>query len=146
MKYITGTIHVNMLHTQRHLFFGVGCLLFFVHFVCGQLCMNIAVCKKCFVFNTFYELRLPYKNIYKDILGYLRNELKFWFVHRKGFTLTWQETRSSHDSMNRPKIEFIAYIYIQLYSKCLIKKKYLLFRKQYSLYRICNNINSFVGV
>ena len=30
----------------------------------------------------------------------------------KGFTLTLQETRSIHDSMNRPKIEFIAYIYI----------------------------------
>ena len=30
----------------------------------------------------------------------------------KGFTLTLQETRSIHDSMNLPKIEFIAYIYI----------------------------------
>ena len=30
----------------------------------------------------------------------------------KGLTLTLQETRSIHDSMNRPKIEFIAYIYI----------------------------------
>ena len=28
--------------------------------------------------------------------------------------LTLQETRSIHDSMNRPKIEFIAYIYILL--------------------------------
>ena len=27
-------------------------------------------------------------------------------------TLTLQETRSIHDSMNIPKIEFIAYIYI----------------------------------
>ena len=32
----------------------------------------------------------------------------------KGFMLTLQETRSIHDSMNRPKIEFIAYIYILL--------------------------------
>ena len=32
----------------------------------------------------------------------------------KGFTLTLQETQSIHDSMNRPKIEFIAYIYILL--------------------------------
>ena len=32
----------------------------------------------------------------------------------KGFTLTLQETRSIHDSMNLPKIEFIAYIYILL--------------------------------
>ena len=31
-----------------------------------------------------------------------------------GFTLTLHETRSIHDSMNRPKIEFIAYIYILL--------------------------------
>ena len=30
----------------------------------------------------------------------------------KGFTLALQETRSSHDSMNITKIEFIAYIYI----------------------------------
>ena len=30
----------------------------------------------------------------------------------KGFTLTLQETRSIHDSMNIPKIEFITYIYI----------------------------------
>ena len=32
----------------------------------------------------------------------------------KGFTLNLQETRSIHDSMNRPKIEFITYIYILL--------------------------------
>ena len=31
-----------------------------------------------------------------------------------GFTLTLQETRSIHDSMNFPKVEFIAYIYILL--------------------------------
>ena len=29
-------------------------------------------------------------------------------------TLTFQETQSIHDSMNLPKIEFIAYIYILL--------------------------------
>ena len=29
----------------------------------------------------------------------------------QGFTLTLQETRSIHDSMNIPKIEFITYIY-----------------------------------
>ena len=52
---------------------------------------------------------------------HLGNELDFWNVHgimntwvacTKGFTLTLQETRSVHDSMNRPNIEFIAYIYI----------------------------------
>ena len=56
----------------------------------------------------------------------LRNEFIFWNVHGimntsglvqsklspKGFTLTLQETRSIHDSMNIPKIEFITYIYI----------------------------------
>ena len=32
----------------------------------------------------------------------------------KGFMLPLQETRSIHDSMNIPKIEFIAYIYLLL--------------------------------
>ena len=35
--------------------------------------------------------------------------------NRNSFTLTLQETRSIHDSMNIPKLEFIAYIYILLY-------------------------------
>ena len=53
----------------------------------------------------------------------LRNEFDFRKVHGimnasgllqskgnpEGFTLTLQETRSIHDSMNLPKIEFIAY-------------------------------------
>ena len=45
--------------------------------------------------------------------------LFFWNLHGIMNTsgllqseLTSQETRSIHDSMNRPKIEFIAYIYI----------------------------------
>ena len=52
---------------------------------------------------------------------HLRNEFDFWKAHgirntssllqSKGFTLTLQETRSIHDSMNLPKIKFIAYIY-----------------------------------
>ena len=33
-------------------------------------------------------------------------------VNVKGFTLTMQETRGTHDSMNIPKIEFIDYIYV----------------------------------
>ena len=37
----------------------------------------------------------------------------------KGFTLTLQETRSIHDSMNIPKIEFITYIYILYYQSCI---------------------------
>ena len=36
-----------------------------------------------------------------------------------GFTLTLQETRSIHDSMNIPKIEFIAYIYIFNYQSSI---------------------------
>ena len=43
----------------------------------------------------------------------------------KPFTL--QETRSIHDSMNIPNIEFIAYFYIFFY-KYLKYKKYFLFR------------------
>ena len=35
-------------------------------------------------------------------------------TNEKGFTLTLQETRSIHDSMNLPKFEFIAYIHILL--------------------------------
>ena len=47
----------------------------------------------------------------------------FFFLNLRGIMntsgllqseLTLQETRSIHDSMNRPKIEFIAYIYILL--------------------------------
>ena len=37
----------------------------------------------------------------------------------KGFTLTLQETRSVHDSMNIPKIEFITYIYILYYQSSI---------------------------
>ena len=36
-----------------------------------------------------------------------------------GFTLTLQETRSIHDSMNIPKIEFITYIYILYYKSSI---------------------------
>ena len=37
----------------------------------------------------------------------------------KGFTLNLQETRSIHDSMNIPKIEFISYIYILYYQSSI---------------------------
>ena len=44
------------------------------------------------------------------------NHEYFEFLQSKwsplGFTLVLQETRSIHDSINIPKIEFIAYIYI----------------------------------
>ena len=33
---------------------------------------------------------------------------------QKSYTLTLQETQSIQESMNRPEIEFIAYIYILL--------------------------------
>ena len=59
---------------------------------------------------------------------YLRNTFDFCNGHEimnilvllqskwspKDFTLTLQETQSIHDCMNRPKIEFITYIYILL--------------------------------
>ena len=60
------------------------------------------------------------------VLQYLRNKFGFWNVdgimdtsgllqsNPKGFTLTLQETRSIHDSMNISKREFITYIYILL--------------------------------
>ena len=43
--------------------------------------------------------------------GYFRNEFDFWNIH--GIIHTLHETRSIHDSMNRPKIEFIANFYIK---------------------------------
>ena len=46
---------------------------------------------------------------------HLSNEFNFW----KGFTLTLQETRSIHDSMNIPKIVFITYIYILYYQSSI---------------------------
>ena len=53
---------------------------------------------------------------------FLRKEFNFWNIRGimntsgllQGFTLTLQETRSIHDYMNIPEIEFIAYIYILL--------------------------------
>ena len=56
------------------------------------------------------------------MISHLRNEFHFWKVHGimntsgllQSSTLTLQETGSIHDSMNLPKIEFIAYIYILL--------------------------------
>ena len=38
---------------------------------------------------------------------------------RSGFMLTLQETRSIHDSMNIPKIEFITCIYILYYQSSI---------------------------
>ena len=35
-------------------------------------------------------------------------------------SLTWQETRYVHDAMNRPKMEFITYIYIFYYQSSII--------------------------
>ena len=62
--------------------------------------------------------RLPWRK-YQTGTCVLKNKFDFWNVHgvmnTSGFlrfTLTLQETLSIHDSMNRPKIEFIAYIYI----------------------------------
>ena len=38
---------------------------------------------------------------------------------QKGFMLTLQETRSIHDSMYRPKIEYFTYIYILYYQSSI---------------------------
>ena len=46
-----------------------------------------------------------------NTLGLLQSK---WNPKGLGYTLTLQETRSIHDSMNILKIEFIAYIYILL--------------------------------
>ena len=67
--------------------------------------------------------------MYDAVCSQLRNEFDFWSVHEimntsglvqskwspLGFTLTLQDTRSVHDSMNRPKKEFITYIDILYY-------------------------------
>ena len=49
----------------------------------------------------------------------LRNKFDFWSVHgimnTLGLLQSLQETRSINDSMNRPKIEFITFIYILSY-------------------------------
>ena len=37
----------------------------------------------------------------------------------ESWKLTLQETRSFHDSMNRPKIEFVTYIYILYYQSSI---------------------------
>ena len=72
--------------------------------------------------NIFYVL-CAFKKVSER--KYLRNEFDFWNVHRimntsgllhlvSEATLTLQETQSTLDSMNIPKIECIAYIYILL--------------------------------
>ena len=67
----------------------------------------------------------------------------------EGFTLILQDTRSIHDSMNIPKIECFAYIYILLY----MYYKYLKYKKNISnsgiktvLYSKYNRIIGLVGV
>ena len=54
---------------------------------------------------------------------HLSNKFNFSNVHgimnTSGLMLTLQETRSIHDSMNIPKIEFITYIYILFYQSSI---------------------------
>ena len=50
-----------------------------------------------------------------------------------------------HESMNRPKIEFIAY-FLHFIINILILNKYFNLGKNTVLYLICNSINGFVGV
>ena len=61
-----------------------------------------------------------------EMPSYLRNELDFWKLHElmntPGLlqsTLTLQDTQSIQDSMNLPKFEFIAYIYILYYQSSI---------------------------
>ena len=72
------------------------------------------------------KLNICLLNMIIRMIFYLSNEFNFWnhygIMSTSGLlqckwspnTLSLQETRSIHDSMNRPKIEFIAYIYILL--------------------------------
>ena len=65
-------------------------------------------------------------------------------MNASGLLQSLQETRSIHDSMNIPKIECIAYIYIY-YTYLNIEIIYNLGNITV-LYLICNCINGFVGV
>ena len=77
--------------------------------------------------NTNYDITTDGKHFHRTQrttkeLCYLRNEFSFWNDHGilntsgllQSLTLTLQETLSIHDSMNIPKSDFIAYIYILL--------------------------------
>ena len=55
----------------------------------------------------------PAKKTFKKLIQILKGSWNHeYFGSLARFTLTLQETRSLRDSMNLPKIEFIAYIYI----------------------------------
>ena len=77
---------------------------------------------------------------------HLRTELDFRSVH--GITNTsglLQETRRIHESVNIPKIDFFAYMYILLNMYLKYEIIYNLGNKSV-LYLICKCINGFVGV
>ena len=79
------------------------------------------------ILSLFLKLLNKFDNTwYSCKIFYLRNEFNFWKVHgimnTSGLaqsSLTLQETRSIHDSMNLTKIEFIAYIYILYYQSSI---------------------------
>ena len=74
---------------------------------------------------------------------YLRNEFDFWNVH--GIINTsglLQETRSIHNSMNRPKLNL--FLIFTFYYKYLKIEK--IGNKTVFFYLICNRNNGFVGV
>ena len=78
-----------------------------------------------------FDLALSMSLYTLHLVKYLRNEFIFWNVHGimntsglvqsklSRFTLTLQETRSIHNSMNIPKIEFVTYIYILYYQSSI---------------------------
>ena len=70
------------------------------------------------------QMNFPFKEriIFKKWIQILEcswNHEYFGSSAPTGFTLTLQETRSIHDSMSIPKIEFITYIYILYYQSTI---------------------------
>ena len=63
------------------------------------------------IFLTFIKLPFVIKTI---VLSILSGRLRQVVLYSLWASLTLLETQSIHDSMNFPKIEFIAYIYILL--------------------------------
>ena len=94
----------------KHTYFLFGLMLYNA---LGYMGLDLVISELCF------KVTILHRNC-------LRKKFNYWSVHGimntsgllqrkrspKGFALTLQETGSIHDSMNRPKMEFITYIYI----------------------------------
>ena len=77
-----------------------------------------------------------------NTLGLLQSK---WNPKGLGYTLTLQETRSIHDSMNILKIELLL-IFTFYYRYLKYKKNIFNLGIKTVLYLKCNRINSLVGV